>query len=285
PTWGKVESVSWKSDQYDVQGWLVFPLHYEPAKKYPLVVEVHGGPASVLTSAWPKHFYQPLLLSGKGYFVFFPNPRGSYGQGEEFTQANVKDFGYGDLNDILRGVDTVISEYPIDPGRLGITGWSYGGYMTMWAITQTNRFAAAVAGAGIVNWQSYYGQNRIDTWMLPYFGASVYDDPYIYERSSPIPFIRGVTTPTLVLHGDREAEAGRCPREAPAPRPRASRGVGRDRARSRRARRAEHDALAAPRVPRVLREYGRGAGRRRRHPRGRLQPDRHPLANVADPDG
>ncbi|PYX76735.1 MAG: S9 family peptidase [Acidobacteria bacterium] len=208
PLLGKTESVSWKSDAYDVQGWLVFPLDYDPAKKYPLVVDVHGGPASVLTSAWPKHFYEPILLSGQGYFVFFPNPRGSYGQGEEFTQANVKDFGYGDLNDILRGVDTVISEYPIDPGRLGITGWSYGGFMTMWAVTQTNRFAAAVAGAGIMNWQSYYGENEIDQWMIPYFGASVYDDPAVYARSSPISFIKNVKTPTLVVVGQYDAE---CP--------------------------------------------------------------------------
>ena len=208
PLWGKIESVAWKSDQYDVQGWLVFPLDYDPTKKYPLVVEVHGGPASVLTTAWPKHFYVPILLSGQGYFVFFPNPRGSYGQGEEFTQANVKDFGYDDLRDILRGVDTVIGKYPIDPDRLGITGWSYGGFMTMWAVTQTNRFAAAVAGAGIMNWQSYYGQNEIDQWMIPYFGASVYDDTTVYARSSPITFIKNVKTPTLVVVGQYDAE---CP--------------------------------------------------------------------------
>ncbi len=106
-----------------------------------------------------------------------PNPRGSYGQGEAFTQANRKDFGYGDLRDILAGVDTVLRQYPVDPGRIGITGWSYGGFMTMFAVTQTQRFKAAVAGAGISDWQSYYGENSIDQWMIPYFGASVYDDP------------------------------------------------------------------------------------------------------------
>ena len=83
----------------------------------------------------------------------------------------MKDFGYGDLRDILGGVDAVLRSYPIDPQRLGITGWSYGGYMTMWAVTQTNRFKAAVAGAGIANWQSYYGENLIDQWMIPFFGA------------------------------------------------------------------------------------------------------------------
>jgi dipeptidyl aminopeptidase/acylaminoacyl peptidase len=92
----------------------------------------------------------------------------------------VKDFRYGDLRDVLAGIDAVCREAPVDPGRVGVIGWSYGGYMTMWAVTQTTRFKAAVAGAGIANWQSYYGQNRIDQWMLPFFGATVYDDPDVY---------------------------------------------------------------------------------------------------------
>ena len=138
--------------------------------------------------------------------MLLPNPRGSYGSGEAFTQANVNDFGYGDLRDIEAGVDAAVKAAPIDPARTGIIGWSYGGYMTMWAVTQTTRFKAAVAGAGIANWQSYYGQNKIDTWMLPFFGASVYDEPEVYSRSSPITFIKKVKTPTLVLHGDRDSE-------------------------------------------------------------------------------
>ena len=207
--WGKTESVAWKSDQFDVQGWLVFPQPYDPAKKYPLVVDVHGGPASVVSTAFPgKHHYLPILLSSQGYFVFLPNPRGSYGQGEDFTKANVKDYGYGDLRDIMRGIDAVISKYPVDEKRLGVTGWSYGGFMTMWTVTQTNRFAAAVAGAGLANWQSYYGQNEIDQWMIPYFGASVYDDPAVYAKSSPITFIKQAKTPTLVVVGQYDAE---CP--------------------------------------------------------------------------
>ena len=137
-----------------------------------------------------------------------PNPRGSFGRGERFTRANVKDFGYGDLRDILGGVDEVVRTRPVDGERLGITGWSYGGYMTMWAVTQTGRFGAAVAGAGICNWQSYYGQNGIDQWMIPFFGASVYDDPAVYARSSPITFIKQVKTPTLILVGERDVE---CP--------------------------------------------------------------------------
>jgi dipeptidyl aminopeptidase/acylaminoacyl peptidase len=141
-----------------------------------------------------------------GYFVLSPNPRGSFGQGEAFTRANVKDFGYGDLKDIMTGVDEALKVAPIDPNRLGITGWSYGGYMTMWAVTQTNRFKAAMAGAGLSNWQSYYGENLIDQWMIPFFGKSVYDDPEIYARSSPINFIKKVKTPTLILVGDSDGE-------------------------------------------------------------------------------
>ncbi|HEV3446249.1 MAG TPA: prolyl oligopeptidase family serine peptidase, partial [Gemmataceae bacterium] len=158
--------------------------------------------------SFPSRFCDVSELSRKGYFVFFPNPRGSYGQGEKFTRANVKDFGHGDLRDILSGVDEVLKTHPVDKERLGITGWSYGGYMTMWAVTQTQRFRAAVAGAGIANWQSYYGQNGIDQWLLPYFGASVYDDPAVYAKSSPINFIKQVKTPTLVLVGEYDVE---CP--------------------------------------------------------------------------
>ncbi len=116
-------------------------------------------------------------LSAMGYFALCPNPRGSYGQGELFTQGNVKDFGGGDFRDIMAGVDAISKQYPIDSKRIGIRGHSYGGYMTMWAETQTHRFAAAVAGAGLSDWLSYYGLNDIDEWMIPFFGASVYDDP------------------------------------------------------------------------------------------------------------
>ena len=164
--------LSWKSDRFRVQGWLLLPRDYDPARKYPLIVEVHGGPAAAVLSRWgARGALSPAAFSALGYFVLQPNPRGSYGQGEAFTQANRKDFGYGDLRDILAGVDTVEAQYPIDPDRVGITGWSYGGFMTMFAVTQTHRFKAAVAGAGISDWQSYYGENSIDQWMIPYFGA------------------------------------------------------------------------------------------------------------------
>ncbi|HEX4961092.1 MAG TPA: S9 family peptidase [Thermoanaerobaculia bacterium] len=204
PAWGEARSLHWTTDAGKVQGWLLSPPRVEPGKRYPLAVVVHGGPASAHRSGWPV---SSGVLASQGYYVFLPNPRGSYGQGETFTRGNIKDFGYGDLRDILAGVEAVIhSGAPIDSEKVGLYGWSYGGYMAMWTVTQTDRFRAVVAGAGIVNWQSYYGQNRIDQWMIPYFGASVYADPFIYARSSPITFITRTKTPTLVLQGERDAE-------------------------------------------------------------------------------
>ena len=208
PPWGEAKSLHWKSDNFEVQGWLIYPANYVEGKKYPLVVSVHGGPSAGVLPHWPEAYRYQMALPAHGYFLLFPNPRGSYGQGEAFTQANVKDFGYGDWRDILGGVDEAIRVAPIDPQRLGLTGWSYGGYMTMWGVTQTDRFRAAVAGAGIANYLSYYGENQIDQWMIPFFGKSVYEDPEVYARSSPITFIKNVKTPTLILVGDSDGE---CP--------------------------------------------------------------------------
>jgi dipeptidyl aminopeptidase/acylaminoacyl peptidase len=206
--WGKTESIHWTNEGLNIQGWLTYPQGYDPARSYPLLVEVHGGPGAMARPLWPHTLFDFTVLSHYGYFVLRPNPRGSFGQGEAFTRANIKDFGYGDLRDILAGVDYVVKHFPVDNNRTGIGGWSYGGFMTMWAVTQTHRFHAAVAGAGIANWQSYYGENDVDQWMIPFFGASVYDDPAVYAKSSPITFIKHVKTPTLILVGDRDGE---CP--------------------------------------------------------------------------
>jgi dipeptidyl aminopeptidase/acylaminoacyl peptidase len=206
--WGQSKSIHWKSDSYEVQGWLIYPANFDPAKKYPLIVQVHGGPSAAVLSSWPGSGDFGMALAASGYFLLQPNPRGSFGNGEAFARANIRDLGYGDLRDILSGLDEAIKVAPIDANRIGITGWSYGGYMTMWAVTQTNRFKAAMAGAGIANYQSYYGENKIDQWMIPFFGKSVYDDPEVYAKSSPITYIKKTTTPTLVIVGDSDGE---CP--------------------------------------------------------------------------
>jgi dipeptidyl aminopeptidase/acylaminoacyl peptidase len=205
----EAHSVAWHDDGLTLQGWLLLPpKSARPAgARLPMIVRVHGGPAA---SSRPR-FVGPGLdrqLLARGVAIFLPNPRGSFGQGDAFTQANVRDFGGGDLRDILSGVDAAIAAWPIDGERLGITGHSYGGFMTMWAVTQTNRFRAAVAGAGLSNWQSYYGENDIVEWMTPYFGASVYADPAVYAKSSPINFITRVRTPVFSYVGEADIE---CP--------------------------------------------------------------------------
>ncbi len=202
----RVQSIRWHSGALTPQGWLLLP-EGAPAGKLPMVTVVHGGPAWVNRPEFIGAGLERALL-GAGTALFLPNPRGSFGQGEAFTRANVKDFGYGDLADILSGVDAAERAAPVDDHRLGLMGWSYGGYMTMFAVTQTQRFRAAVAGAGIANWQSYYGENGIDGWMIPYFGKSVYEDPAVYAKSSPITFIRQVRTPTLEVVGENDIE---CP--------------------------------------------------------------------------
>jgi dipeptidyl aminopeptidase/acylaminoacyl peptidase len=204
PVWGEAHSYHWVNGNLRLQGWLMLPRNYDPTKQYPLVVNVHGGPSAACSARWDSRTMGPE--SAMGYFTLCPNPRGSYGQGEAFTQGNVKDFGGGDFRDIMAGVDAILKEYPIDPRRIGIRGHSYGGYMTMWAETQTHRFSAAVAGAGLSDWLSYYGVNDIDEWMVPFFGASIYDDPAVYAKSDPMHFVRAVQTPTLILVGDSDGE-------------------------------------------------------------------------------
>jgi dipeptidyl aminopeptidase/acylaminoacyl peptidase len=201
------QDVHWTNDELNVQGWLLRPAGAVPTAKQPMITIVHGGPSSASIPHFPWGD-EPDLFARNGYWVFLPNPRGSYGQGEAFTRANVRDFGGGDLRDILAGIDAVEKQAPIDDARLGIYGHSYGGFMTMWTVTATNRFKSAVAGAGIANWISYYGQNGIDQWMIPFFGASAYDDPKIYDKLSPIRYIREAKTPTLLYVGERDVE---CP--------------------------------------------------------------------------
>jgi len=207
----RAQSVAWKNEGFDVQGWLLAPLSPTPGR-HPLVVEIHGGPSAAVTphyvAAYDDGLFPIAEWLRRGYYVFYANPRGSYGQGEAFTRANVRDFGGGDLRDILAGVDKVESVVPVDNKRLGVFGHSYGGYMTMWTVTHSHRFAAAISGAGISNWISYYGENGIDKWMIPFFGASAYDDPAIYDKASPIMAIKNARTPTLIYVGERDVE---CP--------------------------------------------------------------------------
>ena len=205
PALATARSISWKNEGYDVQGWLLAP-RVAPTAKAPMITIVHGGPSAASSPAYLYPASLNAALVKAGYYVFLPNPRGSYGQGEAFTVANKRDFGGGDLRDILAGIDAVERVAPVDDARLGLGGCSYGGFMAMWANTQTNRFKGIVAGAGLSNWVSYYGTNGIDQWMLPFFGRSMYDDMKAYEDVSAIYQAKKAKTPTFIYVGERDIE-------------------------------------------------------------------------------
>ncbi|MGN6374115.1 MAG: prolyl oligopeptidase family serine peptidase [Sphingomonas sp.] len=198
-------SITWQNEGYQVQGWLLSPVDAPRGGKVPMVTVVHGGPAAANVPYFASAgTYVDLIKAG--YDLFLPNPRGSYGQGEAFVRANRRDFGGGDLRDILAGITAVEKVAPVDDDRLGLMGGSYGGFMAMWANTQTNRFKALVAGAGLSDWISYYGTNGIDQWMLPYFGKSMYDDPAAYRAVSAVDFVKQAHTPTFIYVGERDIE-------------------------------------------------------------------------------
>ncbi len=203
---GKTEIIRWKSkDGIEIEGVLVRPAAYENGKRYPLIVQIHGGPDWCWWDGWNASWHEwAQLLAGAGYAVLLPNPRGSVCNGLEFAEANIQDWGGGDLQDILSGVDDLIDKGIADPDRLGIGGWSYGGYMTAWAITQTNRFKAAVMGAGLSNLTSQHGTGDIPTFTKVYFGSSPYENAEPFHQRSAIYNVKNVRTPTLILHGQQD---------------------------------------------------------------------------------
>ncbi|CAN5134743.1 hypothetical protein BH11PSE2_BH11PSE2_20000 [soil metagenome] len=198
-------SITWKSDGFSVQGWLLTPIGADPKKKAAMITIVHGGPSSASVPTFVGD-NGPADYLKAGYYVFMPNPRGSFGQGQAFTVANKRAFGIGDLRDILAGIDAAEKVAPIDDRRLGMAGGSYGGFMGMWTNTQTARFKAIVVGAGVSNWISYYGTNGIDEWLIPFYGMSAYADPDPYVKTSPITFISKAKTPTFIYVGERDIE-------------------------------------------------------------------------------
>jgi dipeptidyl aminopeptidase/acylaminoacyl peptidase len=201
-------SVTWRDDGFDVQGWLLQPIGGDAGAKRPMVVLVHGGPEAASTSQFLPASSTERVLIDAGWDVFEPNYRGSFGQGEAFASASIQDLGGGDWRDVLSGVDAAERAAPIDDARLGIMGRSYGGYMAMWAITQTHRFRAAIAHAGVSDWLSIEGEAPQAGSDQVNFGGSVYDNATPYLKASPIMHMRGVATPMLMTVGERDLE---CP--------------------------------------------------------------------------
>lgn len=208
-----VQDVRWQSDGRQIQGWLLLPRARNAnsaPQGYPLLVWAHGGPAGSATPLMPSlapfgNFTQVLLRSG--YAVFSPNVRGSSGAGESFLRANINDLGNGPLRDILTGVDKVEQVAPIDEHRLGLFGRSYGGFLTMWAATHTDRFKAIWSGAGMSDWGSYYSETVIPAWVELYLGGPPYTHWDTYDRASPIRYIQRVRTPTLLTIGELDSGA------------------------------------------------------------------------------
>ncbi|HYS55168.1 MAG TPA: S9 family peptidase [Thermoanaerobaculia bacterium] len=203
----KSEVVHWRStDGTEIEGVLTYPIDYTPGKRVPLALIVHGGPAGVFRQSFvgnPSPFPAAVFASD-GYAVLRANPRGSSGYGRKFRYANYKDWGGGDFNDLMTGVDDVIKSGLADPDRLGVMGWSYGGFMTSWIIGHTDRFKAAVVGAGVTDLLSFTGTADIPGFLPDYFGGNFWETTEAWRAHSPIMSVDKVKTPTLIEHGEAD---------------------------------------------------------------------------------
>jgi dipeptidyl aminopeptidase/acylaminoacyl peptidase len=205
---GALKEISWKNqtDGTTIYGVLVTPPEFKTGQTYPTIVEVHGGPQWAWWSGWLGSWHEwAQLLASNGYVVFLPNPRGSTGQGWKFAEANRDDWGGGDFRDIMDGVDYLIGQKIADPNRLGIGGWSYGGFMTSWAVTQTSRFKAAVVGAAVTNLFSFDGTTDITpSFLRQYFLDLPFSRRADYDQHSAMTFLKNCKTPSLILHGEMD---------------------------------------------------------------------------------
>jgi dipeptidyl aminopeptidase/acylaminoacyl peptidase len=207
PPLGKTEVIRWKSaDGQEVEGLLSYPVNYQAGKRVPLLLVIHGGPAGVFTQSFigGPSIYPIAAFTSQGYAVLRVNPRGSSGYGKKFRFANYKDWGGGDYKDLMTGVDRLIQDGLADAERLGVMGWSYGGFMTSWIITQTRRFKAASIGAPVTNLMSFTGTADIPGFIPDYFGAQPWDNLEIYRAHSPMFQVKGVSTPSLIQHGESD---------------------------------------------------------------------------------
>jgi dipeptidyl aminopeptidase/acylaminoacyl peptidase len=203
---GQAEVVRWTSDPgVEVEGVLIKPHGYIEGRCYPFVVQVHGGPTGLWSNQFAATWHDwAQSLASRGFAVLMPNPRGSTGRGPEYSNAIFGDVGGGEYRDMMTGVDAMIERGIADPERLGVGGWSWGGYMTAWTVSQTDRFKVAVMGAGLPNLISDNSLGDIPSANLSYFETTPYHDPEPYFERSAIRHIRNAKTPTLILHGEAD---------------------------------------------------------------------------------
>jgi dipeptidyl aminopeptidase/acylaminoacyl peptidase len=200
------EVIEWKStDGTPIQGVLVKPADYDPSRKYPLLVVIHGGPTGFDTPVAAADRYYPIeRFAAKGALILRPNYRGSAGYGEAFRSLNVRNLGLGDYQDVISGVDFLIAKGIVDKDRVGAMGWSQGGYISAFITTYSDRFKAVSVGAGISDWMTYYVNTDIHPFTRQYLKATPWEDPAIYQKTSPIFYVNNAKTPTLIQHGDQD---------------------------------------------------------------------------------
>ena len=203
---GSSEKVAWtSSDGARIEGVLHKPRDFDPSRKYPLLVVVHGGPTAIDYPVPVAGYVYPIpQWVARGALVLRPNYRGSAGYGERFRALNVRNLGIGDAWDVLSGVDHLVQQGVVDTTRMGVMGWSQGGYISAFLTTTTTRFRAVSVGAGISDWTTYYVNTDIHPFTRQYLKATPWDDPEIYARTSPITYIRQARTPTLIQHGEND---------------------------------------------------------------------------------
>ncbi len=201
---GKVEEIWWKSsvDQRDIQGWIVTPPDFNPNKKYPLILEIHGGPFASYGNVFSA---EVQLMAAAGYVVLYTNPRGSTGYGEEFGNLIHHDYPNNDYHDLMSGVDAVLEKGNVDTDNLFVTGGSGGGVLTAWIVGKTDRFKAAVVAKPVINWTSFvlYADNP-GFFAKYWFGKKPWEDPESYFKRSPLNYVANITTPTMLLTGEED---------------------------------------------------------------------------------
>ena len=198
------EVIQWESkDGQVIEGVLMKPENYDPSKKHPLLVIIHGGPTGISVPAPIASYVYPVAQwLAKGALILMPNYRGSAGYGEAFRALNVRNLGVGDAWDVLSGVDELIGRGLVDADSMGCMGWSQGGYISAFLTTNTGRFKAISVGAGISDWMTYYVNTDIHPFTRQYLKATPWSDPEIYAKTSPISTIQQASTPTLIQHGE-----------------------------------------------------------------------------------
>ena len=205
----RTELIKWKgADGKEIEGLLTYPLNYKPGQKVPFILNVHGGPAGVFTQtcvAANQGTYPIAAFAEAGYAILRPNPRGSTGYGTEFRMANRADWGGKDYQDLMAGVDFVIKMGVVDEAKMGVMGWSYGGFMSSWIVGHTDRFKVASIGAPVVDLSHQNLTDDIEGFLPSYFKANPWDDWSKFDTHSPLRFVQNVKTPVMLQHGEADA--------------------------------------------------------------------------------